>query len=431
MTTTVYDPWQTTFFFNVQANDIAKTSVAVSLDKTLSKADALKAAASAAAQSLTKSFSELVAKEIEENNTSETPILGAKDWTLVWGPQVLCIKPVLGSVHWWPLYKAKFNAANAMFVVYSQNLNRYVVAIAATNATSLYDWFVEDFDTSHVVSWGGAMQVWNGGTNSTAAAAGIPCISQATYIGISNLLNIVDTQITQKTLVGFLKGLSPEAGATLTFTGHSLAGALSPTLAMACFDEENGLLKGGSWTVGAAMVYPTAGATPGNQPFADLFNAAGWGGSSETGTHPWQRWNVDLYNNVDVVPHAWGADMMDQIPGLYHVAYDDMTTAVIQGAIDNGRATAKKGEAIAGPYTPISNQALNQTGTAGAAQEFVYLYTLADGEQEYLTPAEVSQITPAPTGKTALSWVEQVLFQHTTAYGRLIMEMPAEPRKKQ
>ncbi len=58
--------------------------------------------------------------------------LAGGDWKVVWGPCVYSRKPTLPS-----------SATNAMYVAYSAKLSTYVVAIAATNPTSLYDWVTE------------------------------------------------------------------------------------------------------------------------------------------------------------------------------------------------------------------------------------------------------------------------------------------------
>jgi hypothetical protein len=424
-----YDAWQTTFFFSLASNDVSGTAVQVALDPNLPKGEALRQAAIAAAAELTATLKADLDGVIAGNNSSPAPFLGAGDWTVVWGPQVLCLYPMLGSVKWAPYYTARFNATNAVFVVFSQQLGRYIAAIAATNFNSIYDWFAEDFNVSSVVAWEGALQVWNGGANTTAPSAGIPCISQATCTGVNQLLSMVDTVLTQKTLIGFLSGLTPAAGTTLTFTGHSLAGALSPTLAMACFDPAAGLLKGSGWTAAQAMIYPTAGATPGNASFAALINGTGWAGASEKGNQPWQVWNTDIYNNVDVVPHAWGASTLEMIPEYYSVYYGPKVVALIQALVNVARDVASKGEAVAGPYTAIGSQVLNPTGRSAAGDEFVYLYTIpaTPGYQEYLTIPQAAETQPAPVSQTQVAWPDQALFQHTTAYSELILQTPPQP----
>lgn len=439
--TTTCDPWQTTFFFNIRANfktgsDVdPKVNVSVPLGKTLPSDEALKAATATATVDLTEALRTAIDEAIAGANASEPLILGANDWKTVWGPQVFCVGPQTIIVPELPGddYSATFNATNVMYVVHSASLRRYIVAIAATNTPSLYDWIVEDLDTSRVVAWERALRVWNDGITADAATAAIaaataaaenaPYISHATFAGTTILLNIVDRVTTQKTLVNFLKGLTPPAGTTVTFTGHSLAGALSPALALACFDPDAGLLKDSSWRIGDAMVYPTAGATPGNGSFASRFNGAGWGGGHDKGERPWQVWNTNLYNNLDIVPHAWGKAMLDTIPSIYSVRYlKDIVS--INGFIAAGCFIAEMGEKVAGDYTPINIQALNPIGKLGAKSEFFDEYTVS-GKVVPLTPQQASETTPPPTNKTIIPWTEQAILQHTIAYGSLL-EIPKQ-----
>ena len=445
------DKWQTTFFFNIRANfktgsdDDPDVTVSVPLGKRFPSEDVVKAATATATEDLTKALRSAIDEAIAGNNASEHPFLGANDWKTVWGPQVFCIGPHVFTVpkSFDKDFTAKFNATNAMYVVHSAGLGRYIVAIAATNNPSLYDWFAEDADTSHVVAWDGALHVWKegiaAGTVTTAAIAAaaaaaatavtatadVPCISQATFAGSTILLNLVDTVITRKTLVDFLKGLTPPADTTVTFTGHSLAGALSPALAMACFDPVGGLLKDSAWRISDARVYPTAGATPGNGPFAGRFNGAGWGGADDTGKRPWQVWNTNLYNNLDVVPHAWGKAMLGLIPGLYAVHYP-LEAIFIKGWIDLGLSHREKGEEIAGPYTPINNRALNPTGMIHAGPEFYDHYTVEGVAGPVpLTRREFLESSPTPTDKRTIPWYVQAGLQHTIAYSSLL-EIPEQ-----
>ncbi|KAF9493529.1 hypothetical protein BDN71DRAFT_1591053 [Pleurotus eryngii] len=67
----------------------------------------------------------------------------------------------------------------------------------------------------------------------------------------------------KQTIVEFLAIVPPTS--RLMFTGHSLGGALSPTVALALLKA--GLLKDAS---GNIFTYPTAGPSPGNRPFEAL-----------------------------------------------------------------------------------------------------------------------------------------------------------------
>lgn len=432
------DKWQTTFFFNIRANFKTNPSesdviVSLPLGKTLPSDEELRAVTATATADLTETLRSAIDAAVAGNNTSGSPFLEGDDWKTVWGPQVFCVGPqaiIVPESHD-DDYIAKFTSTNAMYVVHSAKQKRYIVAIAATNTPSIFDWIVEDADTARVVAWEKALRVWNDGISAGAATAAVaaaaattantaPYISHATFAGITILLNLVDSVITRKTLVDFLKGLTPPADTTVTFTGHSLAGALSPTLAMACFAPGAGLLKGSAWRIGDAMVYPTAGATPGNGPFASLFNGAGWGGADDKGTQPWQVWNHNLYNNLDIVPHAWGEEMLKLIPGLYYVEYKkSKEVGEISGLHLAGRAIAKTGEDVAGAYTPINNRALNPIGKDSAKNEFFDLYEV-DKMDRPLTLPQYDEMKPRPTNKRTIPWDTQMALQHTVAYGDLL-----------
>lgn len=416
----VYDAWQTTFQFSMTSNYVSGANLPVHLDSGLDLPKILEKARIQAEASFTQKLQDYFATTISSNNSTNPPPLGANDWQTVWGPQVFVVGPVLGSVNW-ITRTAKFNATNAMAVVFSPSLKRYIIAIAATNYVSIYDWLIEDVAVNTVVAWEGALQAWAGKKNTVIPKSSIPCISTGTYTGITNLLGMIDTVITKQSLMDFLNSIK-ESGCTLTFTGHSLAGALSPTLAMAAFDPTAGLLKNPNITVGQAQCYPTAGATPGNKPLADLFNNTKFAGGN--GTQPWQMWNTDLYNNLDIVPRAWVARNMKALPTIYSAYYDKATVLAMTGLVDSAVAFAVSGELIAGQYTSINRAALNGETTADAANEFVYQYDITvqgSPMTELMTLPQAAQSPYHPTNKTNVNLGKQLLFQHTTAYGQLIL----------
>ncbi|WP_333876792.1 hypothetical protein [Methylobacter sp.] len=424
-----YDAWQTTFYFSLLSNAVSGDILTVKLGEGINFPALLKEAAEQAQASFTEQLKQSFADAIVANNTATPPPLGANDWETVWGPQAFVIPPEFSSIDWISR-TVKCNATNAIAVVFSPSLKRYIVAIAATNFVSAYDWLVEDFNVKAVVAWEGALQAWAGNKNSTSPNATIPCISSATNTGITNLLGMTDTVITNKSLMDFLASVD-SSGCTLTFTGHSLAGALSPTLVMAAFDPTAGLLKNSSWTVGQAQAYPTAGATPGNGPFAQLFNGTEFGGSN--GTQPWQLWNTDLFNNLDMVPRAWDKELMTALPQIYKAYYKDLLA--LDAIIKTALVDAALGELVAGPYTSINRACLNGETPADAANEFAYQYTVTlDGltsatATELMTLPQAAQSTQSPTDKTDISWPRQLLFQHTRAYSELILGDGPTPSK--
>lgn len=422
-----YDAWQTTFALSTLSNKANKVSISLHVGWAVNLKPLLEKATAAAQVQFTHNLTVAVADQLKTWNTASPPTLGASDWQVAWGPQTFVVGPTKGSYDV-ITGDAKFTITNAMVGFHSPSLGRYVVAIAATNASSWYDWLTEDFDTNNVVAWEGALQVWNGKTNTITPSDQIPCLSQGTFTGISNLLGMVDTVTTNKTLIGWLTSFSPASGDTLTFCGHSLAGALSPTLTATCFDSTAGLLSGTGWKAANAMIYPTAGATPGNGPFATLVAGLGLGGTN--GSQPWQLWNQDLHNNLDIVPRAWVPASMQALPQIYSAYYDKTTIDLLNALVNKAVAHAAGGAAVAGPYAAINPAFLNGTTSDAAADEFVYDYQVTiEGHQqtEQLTIPEAAASPYSPADPSTVSWTTQLLFQHTTAYGRIILGAPPEP----
>jgi Lipase (class 3) len=209
-------------------------------------------------------------------------------WSVVWGPCVYCIRN-----------RPPITVTNAMYVAYSASLNTYLVSIAATNPISFFDWIIEDggVDPRLMAPWRPKVPF-----QATRHEPPIPtttaAIAAGTATGISDLL----TQTAMRdpvegSLHQFLKA-KKNKDATLIFGGHSLAGALSPTLAFYLYPRP---LQAG-WK--QVLVLPTAGATPGNATLAADFNQIFQPVPDTTGTQD-LYWNTDYANTHDVVPHAW------------------------------------------------------------------------------------------------------------------------------
>ncbi|OJA11955.1 hypothetical protein AZE42_08069 [Rhizopogon vesiculosus] len=118
------------------------------------------------------------------------------------------------------------------------------------------------------------------------------------------------------TLHAFLSGIPASASTRVVFTGHSLGGALSPTIALA-------LVKSRTMQ-GEVLVYPTAGPSPGNGSFAKLF-AQTFPSPPNTGSDvEYAVWNRNIINSLDIVPQSWctrpkqsPVQNMDNIPPIY------------------------------------------------------------------------------------------------------------------
>lgn len=206
--------------------------------------------------------------------------------------------PVWGPVVWSDKDQgAKTVCDNNMFLVYREDTNQYVLAIAGTNINSLYGWFVEDFQTAEMVEWNSI---------STSAPATSGKIAVGTHKGFDALLNkMVDGD--KGTIIEFLtkEMKTAKKGAGLSVGGHSLGGTLTPVMATYLMDTKDTWDPDGN--IANINAYPTAGATPGNGTFAKYVEGKFTGANDYFGA----------YNPIDVVPHGWQADMLKEVPGLY------------------------------------------------------------------------------------------------------------------
>jgi hypothetical protein len=258
------------------------------------------------------------------------------DWSVKWGPCVYCSAGTTTPT----------SATNAMYVAYSQSLDTYVVAIAATNPLSAFDWIAEDgtVDPHYAASWPPTLPFAIAKQKNPPSTA---AISAATALGISDLL-------TQPTMIDPAGGdlatflnANKSSSSTLIFTGHSLAGALSPTLAF--YLNQNPANSG--WK--QVLVLPTAGATPGNQQFADAWIAAFPQQADSTSSF---FWNTDNVNQFDVVPHAWNVlQEVAQAPagGFYQSIWGvmaDPAGGTVYDALQGAIALSN------GYYQPITQQ---------------------------------------------------------------------------
>ncbi len=222
-------------------------------------------------------------------------------WNLVWGPVVFQYQPTADHP------KLRDDVAdNTMFVAQRTvgNSTSYVVAIAGTNPLSWYGWFFEDFDVYKSVAWTDVLAGQFSGQQSSDNTT--PRISQGTATGVQALLGMTDGA--NGTLVAFLTKTAAAAsgGFEVSVSGHSLGGALSAALALYLADQQAGT---GGWDPnGQAIVtaMPSAGATPGNTAFAMYYD-------DRLGTRTNRIWN-----SLDIVPHAWELDMLNEAPHLYY-----------------------------------------------------------------------------------------------------------------
>lgn len=212
---------------------------------------------------------------------------GALDWRVVWGPASFTFPDGLLQ-------------DNAMFVAeqISQPGN-LIVSIRGTNGAAILDWIADDLDVWTTVPW----ELPVGKTLGSPAA-----ISRATSDALGILLHKLVPTPGQPgaglALEAFLAQRT-DTGLRISITGHSLAGALAPTLAL-WLEQRQGLAGGWDAEREARLaVVAFAGATPGNTAFAELFDAR-LGDAC-----------LRIHNELDIVPHAWDAAGMGSVLTLY------------------------------------------------------------------------------------------------------------------
>jgi Lipase (class 3) len=208
------------------------------------------------------------------------------NWDLVWGPCTKNTQLVKDN----KIVPDEWLTDNAMFVLKGQDpeddaKTLYVVSVSGNNLYSLYGWFDEDFKvaTHKMQNWGtvpGAM------------------ISEGSNDGLTILKGLKDSK--NQDIFSFISQLSPDKDTEVATCGHSLAGTLCPLLALSIIEWKEKEDK--SFLVSA---YPSAGATSGNTAFVKY-------AESKFGDN-----YHSVINNYDIVPLAWNAKTLLQIPELY------------------------------------------------------------------------------------------------------------------
>jgi hypothetical protein len=204
-------------------------------------------------------------------------------WALAWGPAVY--KFAIGDLD-----------DNMMYVVRDQeNAGHLAIAVRGTNAKSILDWLVEDFDVDDQVSW-------DYGNPPEEAK-----ISKGTSEGLKILQTMtaasgpVPDQILSEFLAGEVKN-NPSPKLEIDVVGHSLGGALAPALALWLADTQSTWDPAGKAEIG---VYALAGPTPGNTEFASYY-------ASRIGER-----TDRIHNPYDIVPLAWNDQTMKTMADLY------------------------------------------------------------------------------------------------------------------
>jgi hypothetical protein len=217
-----------------------------------------------------------------------------KGWELMYGPVISETK------------KGGTVANTSTSIYYHKDTEHMVIGVAGTNPISTYGWFTEDFEVGTTVSWN--KNIVTEGPNNGSGATG-PIVSEGTAIALMNTWNTKSSQ-NNLTVVQWLKAnLSTYSTDTLSVTGHSLGGAISPALALALYENQD---KWREKTKSKIKIqsYIYAGPTPGNQEFYKLFN-------TNPNITSDKVFVTSIRNGNDVVPHAWDIRMMKELPSLF------------------------------------------------------------------------------------------------------------------
>jgi hypothetical protein len=295
-------------------------------------------------------------------------------WEVAWGPKVWKYIPnesITGADNVW------FVAKNpAVTFEDGKDYNTFVVAMA--DSATVYDWLVENFGVCSVVDF----PAWIAGGLQNAPAKAHSVTNTGTYVAYGTAGG-VHTLVSQPAPPGaasaglllpdFLASVTRSApDSKLIFTGHSLGGALSPTLAL-------GVLLSGTlcqFDPRNVLVYPTAGPTPGNDHFSELFEST----FPKTAGSDYQIWNCNIVNELDVVPQAWCThpslfplQNLENIPSIY--GHPPLLS--VDFAVGVAKVNANSSGII---YHPIRSTIFSGTPPAKKPSNFLEFITVAKEE---------------------------------------------------
>ncbi|MCK6549825.1 hypothetical protein L6R52_28570 [Myxococcota bacterium] len=332
--------------------------------------------------------------EVQQAILADSTIQGliGSDWRPVWGPIVYAVDTRGPTVQ----------ADNTMGCYYSPSNNLFVIAVAGTNPSSFFDWLHEDAAVGSMVSWASAGGTGSGNI-STGANTGLQILLSSMLDGNRNTM--------LQTLSSYIVA-NGVTGATIAVGGHSLAGALSPCLALYMQQNQS------SWNHGAPQsiaVYASAGPTPGDAAFAATYEAvikAGKIGYSS------------VYNPLDVVPLAWAPADLATLPGIYdsfieQVSAGDSPTNLFWGILAAGLDVLASGTQGYGanPYVQIATGRTALPG--GAFNHSVDDEVIVDTTPPTLVlPPGLSNYGPYVVN--VARFAEQAVAQHTTEYPPLL-----------
>lgn len=254
----------------------------------------------------------------DQNVTSE---IGT--WKSVWGPVTYTQSEICTSCR----------TDNTMMLLKGKDpkepsKDMYVVAIAGTNFTSLFDWGDEDFLSTTLAKWPdlptqGSSNLAYFSSPESSIEPSVTNSGNFISFGISSGLDILFNRMSYegKTLAEYLKQefQSQQNPIELAVTGHSLGGALSPCVALALKDNQSYWDPNQKATV---TTYPFAGQSPGNDKFAAYF-------SSRIKSEDFHG----HYNSYDVVPKGFQESDLNQVQDIYTTISPELAKQCVIGKI--------------------------------------------------------------------------------------------------
>ncbi|UTW61322.1 hypothetical protein KFE98_15055 [bacterium SCSIO 12741] len=306
-----------------------------------------------------------------------------QDWSLVWGPAVH-----VSDLDCHKNDDKTYNgfATNTVFIV--QNGSDYVVSVAGTTSGSNFDEMGEDGIVAVISDWS------YGGPDELKVK-----ISSGTAIALGFIHNELKDP-NEGSLDDFFKKLNQDS--TITFTGHSLGGALSPAMALSFYGSQ--LSNSKNYEGPKIRTYPTAGPDIGNADYMEYLNKV-LPPSEDIPVNPWMQYNCKISNSIDMVPQAWANT--DAIATLYgqNMATPGYVDCVLSKAIYYIKRL--HGEI---PYAMDLSTAKGQfQGTFLDPSEFINTVVKYDCATDAKYPLELCQ------------FLAEVLYQHVDAYIQTIM----------
>lgn len=342
-------------------------------------------------------------------NTTIQGYIGS-DWTPVWGPVVVSENPNAKTVV----------ADNTMLLLYSPSQNLFVLGIAGTNIDSTYDWMKEDFSVNTRVLW---TDVMGSGFNMPSNAYPKAAIGGGAYTGLSILLAMTDSN--GKTMIQALGDYlgTINQPAQLAVAGHSLGGALAPVMGLYLHDSQqfsNNWNSSGKVT--SIGIHATAGPTPGEQNFAKYVPYVIAHPISGQATLTYES----LYNTLDVVPQAWQASTLGNLPTLYEANIqqpngstppETMMGVLAVGAVLNSIDTSSIITELFSHFTQVQPWT-SMTGTFDTTTDDAISKKL-----KYIAAVLPSSLTSNKYDTYFVNfarYLAQAAYQHTTAYDVLL-----------